>query len=613
MRVVRVVITRNYVVPIRCDSYDIFVVSSCSGFGQKTVKAVTLARSKISSIDIDRMSLFYCRVDTCNTGASASHEQDSAGQCEYFEFTTGSSTKKAQRTKGRLRLFRVSGDRTRSDEDERDDEKATKTKTKIVCVPFVPRTFSTSDICRYFQSCLETVLEFRIVCAEEAGIERTHDAVIIAFRNEDSAEEFVQNFNLQKFSELNGEDICKCLFVKRVSYGEEEGSSSLGDDVVSADMVELPSSCPVCLDRLDSDVSGILTTSCGHSFHSGCVQNGVSGACPVCRFSSDAMDEKINGRRANETKCESCECTNSLWSCLICGAVGCGRYENRHAVAHWTESGHCYSLEIGTGRVWDYSRDQFVHRLIQGKHGLVELTPNEKNNNNGSNNQSSSSFSSSSSRLAQNNNRVVEGPGGGEGGYQEDPELSEALVASKLDNVANEYDRLLISQLEGQRQHYEKLLLDVSADKDEALKRVSVVSEQATKLRVATKRASEAEKRLIRLEEENTFLSQLNEQLLADANAARDDKTKLTTKSKENEKIKALEDKIVELEQMNRDLMFFLESKDAIQNSKGTEMDARFGQIELGEKEVEETTTLHRGSMSTRDRLRQKVKDRQKK
>ena len=208
---------------------------------------------------------------------------------------------------------------------------------------------------------------------------------------------------------------------------------------------------------------------------------------------------------------------------------------------------------------------------------------------------------------------MVEGPGGGEGGYQEDPELSEALVASKLDNVANEYDRLLISQLEGQRQHYEKLLLDVSADKDEALKRVSVVSEQATKLRVATKRASEAEKRLIRLEEENTFLSQLNEQLLADANAARDDKTKLTTKSKENEKIKALEDKIVELEQMNRDLMFFLESKDAIQNSKGTEMDARFGQIELGEKEVEETTTLHRGSMTTRDRLRQKVKDRQKK
>ncbi|WP_205585978.1 hypothetical protein, partial [Pseudomonas aeruginosa] len=68
-----------------------------------------------------------------------------------------------------------------------------------------------------------------------------------------------------------------------------------------------------------------------------------------------------------------------------------------------------------------------------------------------------------------------------------------------------------------------------------------------------------------------------------------------------------LEDKIGELEQMNRDLMFFLESKDAIQNSKGTEMDARFGQLDLGEKEVEETTTLHRGSMSTRDRLREKA------
>ena len=36
---------------------------------------------------------------------------------------------------------------------------------------------------------------------------------------------------------------------------------------------------------------------------------------------------------------------------------------------------------------------------------------------------------------------------------------------------------------------------------------------------------------------------------------------------------------------MNRDLMFFLESKDTIQKSKGSELDARFGKIELEEKE----------------------------
>ena len=40
-----------------------------------------------------------------------------------------------------------------------------------------------------------------------------------------------------------------------------------------------------------------------------------------------------------------------LWICLICGQVGCGRYRTKHAVDHWQESGHCYSLELETQRV----------------------------------------------------------------------------------------------------------------------------------------------------------------------------------------------------------------------------------------------------------------------
>ena len=35
-------------------------------------------------------------------------------------------------------------------------------------------------------------------------------------------------------------------------------------------MTELPS-CPVCLDRLDQDVSGVVTTICSHSFHASCL------------------------------------------------------------------------------------------------------------------------------------------------------------------------------------------------------------------------------------------------------------------------------------------------------------------------------------------------------
>ena len=40
-----------------------------------------------------------------------------------------------------------------------------------------------------------------------------------------------------------------------------------------------------------------------------------------------------------------------LWICLICGHVGCGRGTAKHAVDHWQQSGHCYSLELESQRV----------------------------------------------------------------------------------------------------------------------------------------------------------------------------------------------------------------------------------------------------------------------
>ena len=46
---------------------------------------------------------------------------------------------------------------------------------------------------------------------------------------------------------------------------------------------ELPS-CPVCLERLDYHVSGIITTVCNHQFHSECLQKWGDTSCPVCRY-----------------------------------------------------------------------------------------------------------------------------------------------------------------------------------------------------------------------------------------------------------------------------------------------------------------------------------------
>ncbi|KAH1219553.1 Root phototropism protein 3 [Glycine max] len=57
---------------------------------------------------------------------------------------------------------------------------------------------------------------------------------------------------------------------------------------------------------------------------------------------------------------------------LISGSV---RYKGGHAIIHWKETHHCYSLEVETKPVWDYVGDNYVHRLIQSKTDgkLVEL------------------------------------------------------------------------------------------------------------------------------------------------------------------------------------------------------------------------------------------------
>lgn len=60
--------------------------------------------------------------------------------------------------------------------------------------------------------------------------------------------------------------------------------------------------------------------------------------------------------------CHECGLSTTLWVCLTCGIVGCGRYTHKHAAQHYTLEGHPYSLELATGRIWDYDNGCFVHR-----------------------------------------------------------------------------------------------------------------------------------------------------------------------------------------------------------------------------------------------------------
>jgi BRCA1-associated protein len=55
-----------------------------------------------------------------------------------------------------------------------------------------------------------------------------------------------------------------------------------------------------------------------------------------------------------------CDSTEKNWICVVCGVVGCGRYEpgKGHARRHWEESGHVLAMELETQRVWDYKGDK---------------------------------------------------------------------------------------------------------------------------------------------------------------------------------------------------------------------------------------------------------------
>ena len=487
-----------------------------------------------------------------------------------------------------------------------------------VCVLAVPSSLSVGDFCRFVAAFAPSVVEMRMVAPSgedpDEGTTETDDAtttkrvvaraparrlpkpgssysVILRFADQESADAFARNYHDRKFNAFC-EEKCRVLFVRRVEVtAGQTKAERIADGAPARDdgdaLVELPS-CPVCLDRLDNEASGVVTTVCSHAFHASCMSNWEDNSCPVCRYttSPDAV---------TACHCPGCEETSetaALWACLICGRVGCGRYDGKHSLEHWRETGHCYAMELRTQRVWDYVRDGFVHRLIQSKAGLVELTRGARGGGGeaGTGGERSARDASVSGdvRGAFSQSHSKRRGGGGDAAasldhglgaeyddeYPLDPGLEEALVSSKLDAIHAEYSALLASQLDSQRRYFEGLVAAAAAEKEGALSAAAAAERQAEVIAGAVRDAREARQELKTtraerderaraaeaLEEENAFLRSVNDALALNQREVERDAAAAAagSSSSVNEK----NERIRELEEQVRDLMVFLDARE---------------------------------------------------
>ncbi|KAJ2628811.1 hypothetical protein H4R22_003677 [Coemansia sp. RSA 1290] len=417
---------------------------------------------------------------------------------------------------------------------------ATEERPRTLAVLAVPGYMTPADFLTFTASFRDSIEHVRVIRDGSPN----HYMMLLQFRSVAVADEFYAYYNGKTFSPLEPET-CHVVYVYEVRCEAHEINSATDIDKKSQtvravpaaefmmpgvdaytlsnalDGEELPT-CPVCLERLDSVVSGLLTTLCQHLFHCRCLAQWGSGNCPVCRYSqistfvdqerfqrtiseveqqralqpaniseaaTNALAEsnqaltteglaRPNTANSNEyaaerSNCHICGRTSDLWICLICGVIGCGRYANGHAKDHFEQTQHPYSMELNSQNVWDYAGDGYVHRLLQSAadHKVIAVDIGQEATN-----------GTATSTAAASEQRPTEGLPGGETKRTRGtvlPRQGSLFDAhEKLDAVTTEYEMLLASQLESQREQYEVQLARVRHQQAQQMRKYTELERQ---------------------------------------------------------------------------------------------------------------------------------------
>lgn len=461
---------------------------------------------------------------------------------------------------------------------ENEDEDALTT----VAILAVPSYMTPSDFMGFVgEETRDTVSHFRMIRTGKAN----RYMVLMKFRHKDDAKVFVTEFNGKVFNSMEPEN-CHVVFIKSIQFQKPSSNnqaSSVAFPEISNDpffpsqgprpaipavaasssatvashistkpappptpsLLELPT-CPVCLERMD-ETTGLLTILCQHVFHCACLSKWKDSSCPVCRYTQGPGIRERNDDEDEDECCGTCGAVNNLWICLICGNLGCGRYDDAHAFEHYKETSHCYAMDIETQRVWDYVGDGYVHRLIQNKADgkLVELP---------------SALSVSHDPNSPNNG----------GDY---------VPREKLDNISMEYTYLLTSQLDSQRLYFEGKVAQAADKASEAAhaaeNAVAESRELMKELKELRLKYNEVTRELLPLAERGKERAERKAEKFGEmarrmekewkeekgVNSGLMERIEYLTKESEERK-KENED----LKEQIRDLMFFLEAREKMEN-----------------------------------------------
>ncbi|KAK1420971.1 hypothetical protein QVD17_22980 [Tagetes erecta] len=386
------------------------------------------------------------------------------------------------------------------------------TRTTIVFIVAVPNYLSPEDFIAF---CGRHVDEFTHLCFIRNDAVEDRYSVLIKLENQAAADGFCISYHGKRFSPSQNE-VCHIYFAQLVEYTVSADAAS----IPQPGYTELPT-CPVCLERLDHDTSAIQITYCDHSYQCPCISKWAYLSCQVCRLSQ---------QHDGKPTCAVCGTSSNPWACLICGFVGCGRYEKGHAIEHYRQAQHCYSLELETQQIWDYVGDKYVHRLNQSKVGSKSIVTDHHSSE-------------------------------GDCGDKVDDEFGGALFSSKVDTIVDEYNFLLTTQMETQRQHYEALLAEAKSQKEISI--VEAIEE------IEIKRIKEIQHKLEELSKETKAVSHINEELAKEQES-------LKTKYKEIQErelslLKTKDEKILDLQDQIRDLQIYMEAQKTLAQSNDTD------------------------------------------